>query len=105
EAIAHIPLPLALRLKVVPLSRNGCVLTIAVSDPLALPAIDEVRFHTGLRIECVVAPFNDIEAAIPRFYALAAHPVVQPIVAPQARKVENPPLIRQEQYSAEHREA
>jgi|SRR5271157_2709713 len=75
EAVAAIPLALALRLKVVPLSRVGCVLTIAVGDPLALPAIDSVRFHSGLRVETVVAPLEDIEAAIPRFYGVAAEMV------------------------------
>jgi type IV pilus assembly protein PilB len=70
DAIGAVSLTLALRLKIVPLSKIGCVLTIVVSDPLALPAIDEVKFHTGLRVETVVAPAKDIASAISRFYGV-----------------------------------
>jgi hypothetical protein len=70
EALACVPHALASRLKVLPLSRVGNILTIVINEPvLALPAIDEVRFHTGgLNIECVIASAEAIEAAIQRFY-------------------------------------
>jgi MshEN domain len=68
EAIAAVPHALALRLKIVPLSKFGCTLTVCIANPLALPEIDAVRFHTGLRVEYVVATPEDIEGAIPRFY-------------------------------------
>lgn len=89
QAITSIPLALALKLKIIPLSRVGPVLTIIISDPLALPVVDAVRFHTGLQVDCVVAMLQDIEAAIPRFYGVAglSEPEVE-IVEPDVEVVE-----------------
>ncbi len=48
--------------------RGAGALTIAVADPTNLAAVEDLRFHTGKRIEVVVAPESDIESAIRRYY-------------------------------------
>jgi len=60
---------IAQRLGVLPLSRVGSTLTV-VMDSHDLSAVDILRFATGLCIEVVVAPAEDITAAITRFYQL-----------------------------------
>lgn len=93
EAIAAIPHQLATRWKVLPLARVGCVLTIAINNPLDLPAIDAARFFSGLVVEVVVASSSDLEAAIPRFYGVEAEAVEVELVeqedAPQHEAVFN----------------
>ena len=41
--------------KVLPLQRSGNVLTLAMSDPTDIFAMDDVRFHTGYNIDPVVS--------------------------------------------------
>lgn len=71
DALKLLSLNLASKWQVLPLSKVGCVLTIVIADPLAIPTIDALRFHTGLRIEVVVAPAEEIAKTLPRFYGVA----------------------------------
>jgi hypothetical protein len=76
DAVKLISLNLASKWQVLPLSKVGCVLTVVIADPLAIPTIDALRFHTGLRIEVVVAPAEDIAKTLPRFYGVVNERVV-----------------------------
>jgi Type II secretion system (T2SS), protein E, N-terminal domain len=76
EAIKLLSLNLATKWNVLPLSKIGCTMTLVVENPLALPTIDAVRFHTGLLIEVVVAPAEEIAAAILRFYSVEKEQIV-----------------------------
>jgi type IV pilus assembly protein PilB len=66
--IRLIPQDTALRYQVVPLSRVGSVLTIAMTDPTNVFAMDDVKFMTGFNVEPVVASESAIADAISRFY-------------------------------------
>ena len=55
NVIRLIPQDTALRYQVVPLSRVGSVLTIAMTDPTNVFAMDDVKFMTGFNVEPVVA--------------------------------------------------
>lgn len=55
---------------VFPLSHDKRVLKLAMSDPLNLTAIDDVKFSTGLQIHPCVATASDVNAAISRHYHL-----------------------------------
>jgi type IV pilus assembly protein PilB len=70
--IRLIPQDTALRYQVVPLSRVGSVLTIAMTDPTNVFAMDDVKFMTGFNVEPVVASEAAISEAISRFYGGAA---------------------------------
>ncbi len=54
--------------QIVPLSRNGVSLTLAMSDPSDLNVIDNIKFMTGLHVEPVVASESQVLAAIGRAY-------------------------------------
>jgi type IV pilus assembly protein PilB len=66
--IKLIPQDTALRYQVIPLSRVGSVLTIAMTDPTNVFAMDDIKFMTGFNVEPVVASESAIGDAITRFY-------------------------------------
>ncbi len=54
--------------KIIPLSRSGSALVVAMADPTNLHAIDDIKFLTGFNVEPVVASESGIVAAIERAY-------------------------------------
>jgi type IV pilus assembly protein PilB len=57
------------RHKIVPVSRAGSTLIVAMADPSNLHAIDDIKFLTGYNVEPVVASEAAILSAIERAYA------------------------------------
>jgi len=57
------------RHKIVPVSRAGSSLIVAMADPSNLHAIDDIKFLTGYNVEPVVASEAAIHAAIEHTYA------------------------------------
>jgi type IV pilus assembly protein PilB len=68
NVIKLIPQDTATRYQVIPLSRVGSVLTIAMTDPTNVFAMDDIKFMTGFNVEPVVASESAIGEAIVRFY-------------------------------------
>ena len=68
--IKLIPQETATRYQVVPLSRVGSTLTIAMTDPTNVFAMDDIKFMTGFNVEPVVASETAIIEAIRKFYKL-----------------------------------
>jgi type IV pilus assembly protein PilB len=68
NVIALVPAELANKHKVLPLQRSGNVLTLAMSDPTDIFAMDDVRFHTGYNIDPVVSSEMGLIRAIERYY-------------------------------------
>ena len=57
------------RHKIIPVSRAGASLIVAMADPSNLHAIDDIKFLTGYNVEPVVASEAAIQTAIERYYA------------------------------------
>src|SRR5271166_2750067 len=55
--------------KIIPLSRSGSALVVAMADPTNLHAIDDIKFLTGFNVEPVVASETAILQAIDRAYS------------------------------------
>src|SRR6185295_19076318 len=55
--------------KIVPLSRAGSLLVVAMADPTNLHAIDDIKFLTGFNVDPVVASETAIVQAIERAYS------------------------------------
>jgi type IV pilus assembly protein PilB len=70
--IALIPKDLAQRHKVLPLQRTGNVLTLAMSDPTDIFAMDDVRFHTGYNVDPVVSSEMGLVRAVEKYYGGAS---------------------------------
>lgn len=68
DTMRLIPEKLIQRYNVVPLARVGDSLTVAVSDPTDVFAIDDIKTMTGCDIELVLSTFRDLARAIHNFY-------------------------------------
>ena len=66
--IKLIPQDTAIRYQIVPLSRVGATLTIAMTDPTNVFAMDDIKFMTGFTVEPVVASEAAVSEAIAKFY-------------------------------------
>jgi type IV pilus assembly protein PilB len=55
--------------RIIPVSRSGSSLIVAMSDPTNLNAIDDIKFLTGFNVEPVVSSETSIQAAIERYYS------------------------------------
>ena len=71
SVIKLIPQDTAIRYQIVPLSRVGSTLTIAMTDPTNVFAMDDIKFMTGFNVEPVVASETAIAEAITKFYGEA----------------------------------
>src|SRR5881392_672903 len=67
-----IPAETAQKYQIVPLSRSGATLTIAMTDPTNVFAMDDLKFMTGYNVEPVVASETAVVAAIQKYYGKAA---------------------------------
>jgi type IV pilus assembly protein PilB len=63
-----IPQEAALKYSVLPLSRVGATLTLAMVDPTNVFAMDDIKFMTGLNVEPVVVAEASIQQAIAKYY-------------------------------------
>ncbi len=58
----------AIKHKLIPISKSGSTLVVAMSDPSNIFAVDDLKFATGNNIEVVVTSERSIRNAIERFY-------------------------------------
>jgi type IV pilus assembly protein PilB len=72
DVVKLIPAEVAKKYLVVPISRVGMTLTVAMADPSNVFAIDDIKFMTGYNIESVVAAEAGIIEAIKRQYGAGA---------------------------------
>jgi type IV pilus assembly protein PilB len=63
-----IPIETAQKYQILPLSRVGSTLTIAMIDPTNVFAMDDIKFMTGFNIEPVVASETAIRESIDKYY-------------------------------------
>jgi type IV pilus assembly protein PilB len=61
-----IPVDLARKYNVIPVNKTGATLTLAMTDPTNIFAMDEITFMTGYRVEPVVASEEAIRERIDR---------------------------------------
>jgi type IV pilus assembly protein PilB len=71
SVIKLIPADTAQKYQIVPLSRSGATLTIAITDPTNVFAMDDIKFMTGYNVEPVVASETAVTEAIKRYYPAA----------------------------------
>ncbi len=69
ECIDRIPDDVARKFQVLPISRSGRVLTLAMANPSNIFAIDDIKFITGLEVRSVVAGEMAVKQAIDKYYA------------------------------------
>ena len=72
EVIQLIPKNFAKHYQIVPISKIGKKLSVAMADPLNVFAIDDVKTLTGLEVKTVISTPEDINQAVIRFYSQGA---------------------------------
>jgi len=80
EMIKLVPKKIAKNYKLIPVSRMGNVLTVAMSDPSNIIAIDDLKAITKCDIGIVVASEKDIVNAIAECYEGFTHESIEQIV-------------------------
>ena len=81
--------------KFMPLTIKGKTLTIAVSDPLAVWLMEDLKLHLGYDVDRVLATEDEIMASIRRHYGIGAE-TVEEILTQDGTAVEQPKLKEEE---------
>ncbi|MCB4755692.1 MAG: Flp pilus assembly complex ATPase component TadA [Elusimicrobia bacterium] len=68
DAIKMVPETIAKNQMLIPIKKEGNLLTIAIADPLNVFATDDLKLLTGCDIRMVVASDNDIKTALDKYY-------------------------------------
>lgn len=102
--IKLIPKDIAQKHLIIPVTRVGSTLTIAMADPTNVFAIDDVKFLTGYNVEVVVASESAIIEAISKYYgtpiALASG-AKEPVSSGASKRSETTPEVNIEELTAE----
>ncbi len=68
DVIKLISHEVALKYSVLPVSKVGATLTLAMADPTNVFAMDDIKFMTGYNVEPVIAAESSIQLAIGKYY-------------------------------------
>ncbi|MCX5692111.1 MAG: ATPase, T2SS/T4P/T4SS family [Candidatus Omnitrophica bacterium] len=80
EFLKLIPRDVANKYQIIPVSRVGSMLTVAMSDPLNIFAIDDLRSLTGLDIGIIITSQKEIQDAIDQYYGESTHKVIEELM-------------------------
>ena len=68
-AYSTIPESISRRYGLIPIKKENGILTVAMSDPLNVFAIDDIKIYSGLEIQPVIVSHDDVTKAIDRYYS------------------------------------
>jgi len=68
-AYSSVPESISRRYCLIPIKKESGILTVAMSDPLNVFAIDDLKIYTGLEIQPVIVSYDDAITAIDRYYS------------------------------------
>lgn len=88
EIVNSFPRAMVERYRVVPLRREGNRLSLVMSDPTDLKAIEEISFITGYIIKPFIAADVDISRALKKYYELSSGSLRYEILAEKHRPKE-----------------
>ncbi|MBI5694458.1 MAG: type IV-A pilus assembly ATPase PilB [Nitrospirae bacterium] len=86
-----IPSDVVQKYQIMPISRTGATITIAMVDPSNVFALDDVKFMTGYNVEPVVASEAAIKAAVNKYYDSTE--ALQDVMASLEKGEENVDLV------------
>lgn len=84
-----VPREIARHYNILPLSKMGPTITIAVADPLNIFAIDDIKSLTGFDVRLVLTDSDSINAAIEQHYGKYTHDQIENVV----KRMENPEVL------------
>ena len=80
NVIKLIPKKIAKRYQIIPISKMGNTLVVAMVDPLNVFTIDDIKAITGFNISPVITADRDIKEAIAQYYEESAYTAIEKIV-------------------------
>lgn len=80
DIVKLIPRNIASHYQIIPISKIGNMLTIAMADPLNVFTIDDIKSLTGFQIGVLITTEKEIEAAIEVYYAEDEHEAIEKII-------------------------
>ena len=66
--INTIPKSIAKKHNIIPVAKHDGLIIVAISDPLDISTLEDLRFTLNINVECVLATKNNIEDAIKKYY-------------------------------------
>ena len=91
--IEIIPREISRHYHIIPLSKMGPTITVAVADPLNIFAIDDIKSLTGFDVRLVLTDSGSIDAAIAQHYGRHTHNQLETVV----KRMEAPEVLLTEQ--------
>jgi type IV pilus assembly protein PilB len=88
EVIKLVPAQIAKKYEVLPISRTGNQITLAMADPTNVFAVDDVGFMTNLQVVPVVASQGALRKAIERIYEVQGSGLTEVISELEAAQVD-----------------
>ncbi|MFA5270998.1 MAG: ATPase, T2SS/T4P/T4SS family [Candidatus Omnitrophota bacterium] len=92
ETLDLVPEKVAQNLQVIPIGRIGNTITVAMSDPLNVLAIDDLKKITNCEINQVIAPLSEMKEAIANHYSREPVSSIEEIIGNQ--DLENIEIIK-----------
>ena len=80
SVIKLIPKKMAKMYKILPISKMGNTLMVALADPLNIFAVDDIKALTGFKINLIITTEKDIVDAIGQYYDENAYAAIEKIV-------------------------
>lgn len=80
EIIKLIPKQVVRHYRLVPVSKIGKTLTVAMSDPLNVFAMDDIKVVTGFSIRPIISTEKSIERAIEQYYQAPTTEIIEDII-------------------------
>lgn len=97
EVIKAIPEHVARHYQLIPISKIGDNLTVAVSDPLNVFGLDDIRLLTNYKVKSVLSTEEDIKEALQRYYSKSAGELIEDVMKHKDAKVQ---MIQEEKEAA-----
>ncbi len=72
EVIKLVPPEICQKYSVIPVSRAGATITVAMADPTNIYSLDDIKFSTGYNVQPVVASEVAIGEAIEKYYGIGS---------------------------------
>jgi len=85
EIIKLIPKRVVQHYRLVPVSKIGKTLTVAMSDPLNVFAMDDIKVVTGFSIRPIIGTEKSIERAIEQYYQAPTTEIIEDIIKDAAK--------------------
>ncbi len=98
DIVKIVPIDIARHYQIIPISKMGDTITLAMADPLNIFAIDHVQSLTGFKINPIISSVQDVNQTIELSYPDATKGIIDGLVKEMA--VSSIELIREEKENS-----